>query len=50
MKIESQAEKDRKKKQKKQEDWLIKQIDAILEKSLKIALDQALDDIFKDWG
>lgn len=45
----SQRDEDRKKKEKKQQDWLMAQITAILEKSLKAAMQQALDDIFKDW-
>lgn len=45
----SQRDEDRKKREKKQQDWLMAQITAILEKSLKAAMQQALDDIFKDW-
>lgn len=45
----SQKEEEKKKKEKKQQDWLMAQITAILEKSMKAALDQALDDLFKDW-
>lgn len=45
----SQRDEDRKKKEKKQQDWFMAQITAILEKSMKAALDQALDDLFKDW-
>lgn len=40
---------DRKKKKKEQEDWLTAQILAIMEKSLKTALDEAMKDIFRDW-
>ena len=43
------SEDEKKKKRKKQEDWLMAQITAIMEKSLKAALDQALNDIFRDW-
>lgn len=43
----SDREKDRKKK--KQEDWLMAQITAIMEKSLKAAMQQAMDDLFRDW-
>ena len=43
------SEGEKKKKRKKQEDWLMAQITAIMEKSLKAALDQALNDIFRDW-
>ena len=42
-------EEDRKKREKKQQDWLLAQITAIMEKATKAALQQALDDIFKDW-
>ena len=45
----SQKEEEKKKKEKKQQDWLMSQITAILEKSMKAALNQALDDLFKDW-
>ena len=45
----SQKEEEKKKKEKKQQDWLMAQITAILEKSMKAALNQALDDLFKDW-
>ena len=45
----SQRDDDRKKKKKKDEDWLMAQLTAILEKSMKTALDQALDDLLKDW-
>ena len=42
-------EDDRKKREKKQQDWLLAQITAIMEKATKAALQQALDDNFKDW-
>lgn len=45
----SQRDEDRKKKEKKQQDWLMAQINAILEKSMKAALGKALDDLLKDW-
>ena len=45
----SSRDEDKKKKEKKQQDWLMAQITAILEKATKAALQQALDDIFKDW-
>ena len=35
----NRRDEDRKKKEKKQEDWLMAQISAILEKSMKAALD-----------
>lgn len=45
----SQRDEDRKRKKKKQEDWLMAQITAIMEKSLKAAMQQVMDDLFKDW-
>ena len=36
-------------KKKKQESWLEQQIIAIMEKSMKQALDMAIDDLLKDW-
>ena len=44
----SQSEKDKKKKKKKQS-ILEAEIMRIMEKSLKTAMDKALDDIFRDW-
>lgn len=41
----SQRDEERKKKEKKQQDWLMAQLTAILEKSMKAAL----NDLFKDW-
>ena len=46
----SQRDDEKKKKKKKDDDWLEQQIIMIMEKSLKTALDQALDDLLKDWG
>ena len=43
----SSRDEDRKKKEKKHQDWLMAQITAVLEKSMKKALDEALDDLFK---
>lgn len=43
----SQQERDKKKK--KKQSTLEAQIFSIMEKSLKTAVDMALDDIFKDW-
>ena len=40
---------ERKKKKKKQQAALEAEIFKIMEKSLKTAMDKALDDIFKDW-
>ena len=45
----SQSEKDREKKKKKKQSILEAEIMRIMEKSLKTAIDLALDDIFKDW-
>ena len=42
-------EEERKKKEKKQKDWLDAYILSVLEKSMKTALDNALDDLFKEW-
>lgn len=42
----SQREKDKKKKKKS---TLESEVFSIMEKSLKMALDAALDDLFKDW-
>ena len=36
-------------RKKKQETWLEQQILAIMEKSMKQALDMAIDDLLKDW-
>ena len=44
----SQQERDKKKK-KKDQSILEAEIFAIMEKSLKQAMDMALDDLFKDW-
>ena len=43
----SQQERDKKKK--KKQSTLEAEIFSIMEKSLKTAVDMALDDIFKDW-
>ena len=45
----SKRDDERKKKEKKQTDWRTAQIMAILEKSMKTALDTALNEILKDW-
>lgn len=42
-------QKDRDKKKKKKQSTLEAEIFSIMEKSLKSALDVALDDIFKEW-
>ena len=43
------SQEDRKKKEKKDKSWLEAQIMAILQKSLKTALDEAMEDVFKGW-
>ena len=48
MRIDSR-DKDDKKKKKKKKSTVEAEIFRIMEKSLKSALDVALDDIFKDW-
>lgn len=40
---------EKKRKKKKQSSVLEAELFRIMEKSLKAAMDQALDDIFKDW-
>ena len=48
---ESQKEKEKKKKDKKrQQSILEKEIMSIMHKSMKAALDMALDDLLKDWN
>ena len=46
--MSQQSEKDKKKK-KKEQSVLEAEIFSIMEKSLKTAMDMALDEIFKDW-
>ena len=36
-------------KKKKKDNWLANEIMTIMEKSMKAALDKAMDDLFKDW-
>ena len=45
----TQNQKEREKKKKKRESILEAEIMKIMEKSMKTALDKALDVIFKDW-
>lgn len=40
---------NKKQKKKKRSDWLQQYIFAIMEKSLKAAMDQALDEIMREW-
>ena len=44
--MSSQKEKDKKKKR---QSLLEAELFRIMEKSLKVAMDKALDDIFRDW-
>lgn len=48
MRVQSQSDREKEKKKKKKS-VLEAEIMSIIEKSLKTALDKALDDIFKDW-
>ena len=45
----SQSQKDKDKKKKKKQSILEKEILSIMSKSMKTALDMALDDLLKDW-
>ena len=45
----TQNQKEREKKKKRRESILEAEIMKIMEKSMKTALDKALDDIFKNW-
>ncbi len=45
----SSRDDERKKREKKQQDWLMAQITAILEKSMKQVMKDAMDDLFKDF-
>lgn len=49
MRIDNRKPKDKNKKKKKKQSVLEKEIMSLMSKSLKTALDVALDDIFKDW-
>ena len=49
MRVQSTSDRDKEKKKKKQQSILEAEIMSIMEKSMKVALDKALDDIFKDW-
>ena len=49
MRVQSTSDRDKEKKKKKKQSILEAEIMSIMEKSLKTALDKALDDIFKDW-
>ena len=43
------TEQERKKKKKKQQSIIQAELNRLVEKSLKAAIDKAMDDIFKDW-
>ena len=43
------TEKEKKDKKKKRESELEKMIFSIMEKSAKVAIDKAVDDLLKDW-
>ena len=45
----SNRDEDRKKKEKKQQDWLMAQITAMMEKALKEAWRQVEKDLFSNW-
>ena len=45
----SDREAERKKKEKKQKDWMEAYIISILQKSLEAAMREAMEDIFKGW-
>ena len=49
MRIDNRKPKDKKKKPKQKQSVLEKEMINLMSKSLKTALDVALDDIFKDW-
>ena len=49
MKVQKSDDKDREKKKKKKQSILKAEVMRIMEKSMKTALDKALDDILKDW-
>ena len=48
MRVDNTKDKDKKKK-KRQQSILEKEIISIMHKSMKAALDMALDDLLKDW-
>ena len=49
MRVQSTSDRDKEKNKKKKKSILEAEIMSIMEKSMKTALDKALDDIFKDW-
>ena len=49
MRVQSTSDREKEKKKKKKKSILEAEVMSIIEKSMKAALDKALDDIFKDW-
>ena len=47
--MSSKSREEERKKKKKKDNWLANEIMTIMEKSMKAALDKAIDDMFKDW-
>ncbi len=43
------TDKEKKKKEKKQKDWLEAYIISVLQKSMEATLDKAVNNLFKDW-
>jgi hypothetical protein len=49
MKVQKSDDREKEKRKKKKQSILEAEVMRIMEKSLKTALDKALDDILKDW-
>ena len=49
MKVQKSGDREKEKRKKKKQSILEAEVMRIMEKSLKTALDMALDDILKDW-
>lgn len=49
MKVQKSDDREKEKRKKKKQSILEAEVMRIMEKSLKTALDRALDDILKDW-
>jgi hypothetical protein len=49
MKVQKSEDREKEKRKKKKQSILEAEVMRIMEKSLKTALDMALDDILKDW-
>ena len=43
------TDKEKKKKEKKQKDWIEAYIISVLQKSMEATLDKAVNNLFKDW-